>query len=120
MKNTPIILAMSLLLTACSQRERIAGTWTNESLDGKKNTMAITPDGSFLLMAPQSDHTTNIMTGSWQISDAVYIMTITSVTSASTHHPSVGQIAHFRVLHLDDHTFTYYDEESQLTNSYTR
>ena len=57
---------------------------------------------------------------SWQVSDAVYIMTITKVASTSTHHPSVGQMAHFRILHLDDHTFTYYDVESQLTNTYTR
>jgi hypothetical protein len=71
-------------------------------------------------MAPQPDHTTNIMTGSWQISDAIYIMKITNVISTSTHHPSVGQIAHFKVLHLDDHAFAYYDEESQLTNSYIR
>ncbi len=125
MKNTPIILVLSLLLTACSQSDttlsqRIVGTWTNQSLDDKKNALAVSSDGSFLLMAPQPDHTTNIMAGSWQISDAVYIMTFTNVTSTSTHHPSVGQTAHFRVLHLDEHTFAYYDEESHLTNSYSR
>jgi hypothetical protein len=120
MKLTPTILALSLLLTACSQRVRMAGIWANNSVDGKNNTLTITPDGSFSLMAPQPDHTTNIMAGNWQITDAAYIMTITNVTSTSTHHPSVGQMAHFRILHLDDHTFTYYDVESQLTNSYTR
>jgi hypothetical protein len=81
--------------------------------------MAISSDGSFLLTGPRPDHSTTISAGTWQIRDAVYVMTFTNVTTTGPL-PHVGQIAHFKVLHLDDHAFTYYDEESQLTNSYSR
>src|SRR5471030_1676903 len=105
MKSTPIILALSLLLTACSRHEakldqQIAGTWTGEAEAG---TMTFAPDGGFSVVR-KSD--TNIMAGTWQITDRDLVLTLTN--APLMHGRSVvGSVSHNRIVSMDAHQFVF-------------
>ena len=105
MKFTPIILALSLLLTACSRHDtklakQIAGTWAGEAEAG---TMAFAPNGSFVI-AKKSD--TNIFAGTWQIKDGDLIMTLTNAPIIHGHSLA-GGVTRCKIVSMDAHQFVY-------------
>jgi hypothetical protein len=74
MKHTTVILALSLLLTACSRHDaeftkQIPGTWKQE-LRSYTNTLTIVSDGSFAFSRFTTNaDTTFTNTGTWLIRD---------------------------------------------------
>ena len=115
MKFTPIILALSLLLTACNRRDaklghQLLGTWTGEA---EAATMTFAPDGGFLIVK-KSD--TNIYAGTWQIRDGVLVMKITK--SPSLHgHSQAGPETRCKIVSMDSHQFVYTVDGSTFTLS---
>ena len=103
MKFTPIILGLSLLLTACSRHDtklarQIAGTWTGDALAG---TMALAPNGSFVI-ARKSD--TNILAGTWKINDGDLVMTLTNA-AIMDGHSLAGGVTRCKIISIDAHQF---------------
>ena len=122
MKTTPTILALSLLLTACSRHDaeftkQIPGTWNNTMTIGS-NTLTIVPDGSFSysrLAANQQHSWTN--TGTWRITEGVVVMTATN--RAGKESWALGDFLKLRIIHLDDQLWTY-EMDGGATNSMSR
>jgi hypothetical protein len=117
MKFTPIILALSLLLTACRRHDvkleqQIAGTWTRD----ESGTLTFAPDGSFSIVSWKQSHT-NSFAGTWQISERVLIMTITNAPVIKGRS-LVGGVERYNIVHVDDHQFLY--EESGQTHTLSR
>ena|ERR1039457_2137838 len=114
MKFTPIIVALSLLLTACSRQDaklskQIIGSWTNTN-HGKSSTIIYAPDSSFS-MIPQTPSDTNVLSGIWQIKDSILIVTFTNSSFA-------GLEVRYHINRLDSHHFEY--EEVSPTHKFQR
>jgi hypothetical protein len=116
MKFTPIIVGLSLLLTACSRQDakftkQITGTW----IDSKRGTIVYSPDGSFTITKGTS---TNVywFTGLWQIQNGILTDTITN--ASNTNWPWMGQTLRYHIQRLDDHRFEI--EEASPIVKYTR
>src|SRR5665213_1309389 len=110
MKYTTIILALSLLLTACSRHDaefikQIPGTWKQE-LRSYTNTLTIVPDGSFsfsrILTNSDFDFTN---TGTWLIRGGRIVMTATSQSGA--HPLPLGDFFKAEIVYLDDHAWVF-------------
>jgi hypothetical protein len=118
MKFTPIIVALSLLLTACSRQDsklskQIVGTWTSTS-NGKSGTIVYAPDGSFS-MTTQSPSDANALSGIWQIKDSILIVTFTNSPNMSR---LAGWEVRYHINHLDSHHLEF--EEVSPTHKYQR
>jgi hypothetical protein len=123
MKHTTIILALSLLLTACSRHDaeftkQIPGTWKQE-LSSFTNTLTIVPDGSFsfsrtILTNNDFDFTN---TGTWVIRGGRIVMTATNQIGA--HPLPLGAFFKAEIVHLDDHTWVFKMDDGH-TNSFIR
>ena len=105
MKYTLIILASSLLMMGCSRQDakfgkQIVGTWKSEG-----DTIAFNSDGSFLARTLSSGHT-NDYAGTWQISGGIMTVSPTN-TSGPDPEVQVGDIEHFKIVHLDAHHLSY-------------
>jgi hypothetical protein len=116
-KFTFIILALSLLLTACNRRDskldqQIAGTWTREG----SGTLTFAPDGSFLIVVVKPDHT-NSFAGTWQTKHRVLIMTLTNAPVINVRS-LIGGVEQYNIIAVNDHEFLY--EESGQTNTLSR
>jgi len=123
MKYTPIILALSLLLTACSRHDteftkQIPGIWKQE-LSTYTNTLTIVPDGSFsfsrIILNKSDFDFTN--TGTWLIRGGRIVMTATNQSGA--HPLPLGDFFKAEIVHLDDHTWVFKMDDGH-TNSFTR
>ena len=122
MKYTPVLLALSLFLTACSHHDaeftkQIPGVWKQE-LRSSTNTLTIVPDGSFAF----SRFTTNADTtftnaGTWMIRDGGIVLTAT--TRSGAHPLSLGVLFKADIIHLDDHTWVFKMDDGH-TNSFIR
>jgi len=104
MKFSPIILGLSLLLTACSREDaklaqKITGAWSGEA---GAWTMTFAPDGSYV-MARKSD--TNILAGTWQIKDGDLIRTMTNVYIIQGSPD--GGVTRCKIVSMDDHQLVY-------------
>jgi hypothetical protein len=114
MKFTLIIVALSLLLTACSRQDakfskQIIGTWTSPN-NRKSATIVYAPDSSFS-MIPQTPNDTNVWSGIWQIRDSILIETFTN-----SHF--TGLEVRYHINRLDSHHFEF--EEVSPTHKYQR
>jgi hypothetical protein len=122
MKHTTIILALSLLLTACSRHDaeftkQIPGVWRQE-LRSYTNTLTVTSDGSFafsrILTNSDFDFTN---TGTWLIRGGRIVM---SATNQSGAHPlPLGDFFKAEIVHLDDHAWVFKMDDGR-TNSFIR
>jgi hypothetical protein len=96
MKYALTFIILSLLLTACSRRAQIVGTWHEKS-----GTIAIVfnSDGSF---SSGGDHNH----GTWQISDKILTMTLTNTTDT---HPGgkIGDTVRCEIIRADSHVLAY-------------
>ena len=108
MKYTPIILALSLLLTACSGPDaklsrQITGSWIHH--DYRMQTVYIyAPNGSFTGVSTTSDipiHTNFVFAGTWRVQDRILILTYTKVPDENPS--SVGAVLRYPIRQLDDH-----------------
>lgn len=88
-----IFIALCLLLTACSRRSRIMGTWHDTSSGAVA--VDFKHDGSFTI---GGNETNNI--GIWRISGQTLVMTFTNATGQDG---KVGDTARFRIIRLDSH-----------------
>jgi len=101
-------LLLSLLLASCSRRDaqlshQIAGAW-NHDYPGTPVVLTINSDGSFTSkMWYQNLHPnqTNTWSGTWQISDGVFIVTCTR-----SNDVPVASVSHCKIIHLDAHDLT--------------
>ncbi len=114
MRFTLGILALSLLLTACSQRDtllgqQIAGTWTREGA----STVTITPGGGFYVISRKPDHT-NFFAGTWQVRGGIFVMTMTN-GPAFNGNALAGTIDRYRIIHVDNHQFVCEEEGQTIT-----
>ena len=127
MKHTPIILALSLLLTACSRHDaeftkQIPGVWRQEvhpKLPGSyTNTLTIVPDGTFAYsrFTTKAD-TTFTNAGTWLIRGGRIVLTAT--TRSGTHPLSLGELFKAEIVYLDDHTWVFKMDDGH-TNSFIR
>jgi hypothetical protein len=103
MKYTLIIVALSLLTTACGRQDaklskQIVGTWSSSR---QHSTETYASDGSFLTLV-QMQYKTNIYAGTWQITGGIMVETY---TNAPFH--LAGQTFQFRIHSLDDHELEY-------------
>jgi hypothetical protein len=87
--------------------KQVTGTWIREG----PGTLTITPDGSFSSVFSMPDHT-NIFTGTWQIADGVFLMTLTNA-SVPQARKLIGGVERYKIVHMDDHKFMY-DENGQI------
>jgi hypothetical protein len=96
MRLTLIFIALSLLLTACSRRAQIVGTWHKQS---GAVAFVFNSDGSF------SSGESNHYAGTWQISDKILTMTLTNATGP---HPNgkVGDTVQYKV-RVDSHVLSF-------------
>jgi hypothetical protein len=115
MRFTLTILALSLLLTSCSQRDarfrqQIVGCWTRE---GGKLAWNFTSAGSWFFSDNMKPGQTNSLGGTWQIQNRVLTMTITNspITSSNSQ---IGHIVQYRIVHLDDHQFVYDEDGGEM------
>ena len=132
MKVAFTVLAMGLLLTACSRHDakpsqQITGSWTSTRSGAE---LTISPDGSWLQRNMDPGHTntfsgtlqivpghTYTFSGTWQIVDGFFIMTTTN--SPNPNRPaSAGDVVRFKIIHLDEHQFI--TEDSGRTVTFTR
>ena len=107
MKFTPIILALSLLLTACSGPDaklsrQIVGTWTHHDYGGQTE-YVYAPNGSFSgdTTITETQSRTNAFAGTWRIQDGVLILTYTNVPEQSL--ASAGTVLRYKIRQVDDH-----------------
>jgi major membrane immunogen (membrane-anchored lipoprotein) len=128
MKNTPIILALSLLLTACSRHDaeftkQVPGNWKHEGTSTRDtgtyaSTTTISPDGTFSYIRQWNERPlTYTMAGTWQIKDGFMLMTVTN-RSDQNMGAKVGEIIKSRIIRLDDRQFVY--EVKGITNILSR
>jgi len=115
MRFTLSILALSLLLTACSRRDakldrQVAGVWNRESTS---NTMTYASDGSFSIIVRKPSHT-NSYAGTWQIRDQVLIMTYTNAPVVKGRS-LVGGIERYSIIHADDHQLICNEDGQTVT-----
>jgi heat shock protein HslJ len=120
MKYPLIILALSLLMTACSRQDstfnkKIVGGWRTVMGD----TVTFNTDGSFrgteLNVNPPR---TNDYIGTWQISGGILTITPTSV-SGRNPEVQVGYTVHFKIMDLDAHHLYYsIDEQTNMVLLY--
>jgi hypothetical protein len=98
MRIALVFIALSLLLTACSRRARIVGTWHDQS---GTFAMVFNSDGSFT-----SGEEPNHNAGTWQLSGKILTMTLTNSTGP---HPDrdIGETVHCRIIHIDSHVLSY-------------
>jgi len=94
MRFALVLILFSLLLTACSRRARITGTWHD-----KPGTFAFVfnPDGSF-----SSGADTNQSTGTWRIDGEMLTLTLTNANYPSPGG-KVGDTVQFRIIRVDSH-----------------
>ena len=117
MKIASTVVALGLLLTACSRHDsqpslRITGTDKYEAT-GAGVEMAISPDGSWFTRNTAAGHT-NTYSGTWQIEDGFLVMTLTN--SPNPNHPaSAEDIVRFKIVHLDKHQLIYKDSGRTVT-----
>jgi len=122
MKNTTIILALSLLLTACSRHDaeftkQIPGVWRQE-LRSYTNTLTVTSDGSFAFSRfTTNTDTTFTNTGTWLIRDGHIVLTATN--QIGVHPLPLGEFFKAEIVHLDDHTWVF-KMDTGMTNSFIR
>lgn len=92
-----ILIALSLLLTSCSRRSRVVGTWHDSS---GAVAVVFNPDGSYT----SGDNDTRY-TGIWRINGQMLVMTLTNVTGP---HPygKVGDTVRFRIIRVDSHVLS--------------
>ena len=117
MKNTPIILALSLLLTACSRHDaeltkQIPGSWKHDGTSARdtstySSSTIISPDGTFSYARHWNEKPlTYTMAGTWKIRDGFMLVTITN-RSDQDMGGKLGEISKWRIIHLDDHQIVY-------------
>jgi hypothetical protein len=122
MKYATFILALSLLLMACSRHDaefakQISGTWKQE-LRSYTNTLTVVPDGSFIFSRYTTNaDTTFTNTGTWLIRDGGIVLTATAQIGA--HPLPLGDLFKAKIIHLDDHTWVFKMDDG-LTNSFIR
>jgi len=84
---------------------QIAGTWTN--YDGLY-TKIISSDGSFstIVGIPNALSTSQ---GTWLVKDGELVLTVTNVQLISAHRTfsPMGEIHRTKIVHVDDHQFSY-------------
>ena len=106
MKYTLAFITLSLLLTACSRRAPIVGTWHDQSDQSSAGALVFNSDGSYLF-----DRGTNHGVGTWQVSDKVLAITVTNSNG------SAGTL-HLKIVSIDSHTLSF--EVGGKTNSFRR
>ena len=86
--------------------KQVTGTWIREG----PGTLTITPDGSFSSVFAMPDHT-NIFTGTWQIADGFFLMTLTNASVPQSRNLQtrnlIGRVERYKIVHVDEHQFTY-------------
>ena len=122
MKFTPVIVALSLLLTACRSQDAkvshgIAGAWEME-VPLKVTTFyswtnpiiyrwSISSNGSF---SQSLGHVSALVTyqGTWLVKDGELVLTFRNALGTGSHKDDsaiVGQVHRCKIVHLDDHQF---------------
>jgi hypothetical protein len=120
MKHTTIILALSLLLAACSRHntgftKQIPGIW-KQVVMSCTNTLTIVPDGSFSFsrtLASSDMDFTNI--GTWLIRNGRIVLTATNQNGA--HPLPLGDFFKAEIVHLDEHELDFKMDYGE-TNSF--
>jgi hypothetical protein len=107
MKYTLAFITLSLLLTACSRRAQIVGTWHDQS-----GALVFNSDGSYLF-----DEDANHGAGTWRISDKVLTITFTNSTGPHPEFHSGGTL-HLKIVRIDSHTLSF--DVGGKTNSFRR
>lgn len=92
------MLALNVVLTSCSRRARVVGTWQMKS---GGLVMVFNSNGSF-----SSGGGVNHYTGTWQINGAILTLTLTNSTGP---HPDgqIGETVHCKIIHVDSHRLSY-------------
>jgi len=122
MKYSSAILALGLLLAACSRRDaeftkQIPGAWKQE-LSTYTNTLTIVPDGTFTYSRyTTQSNTTFTNTGTWRISGGGIVMIATNKVGA--HPLPLGDFFKAKIVHLDDHEWIF-EMDNRITNSFRR
>jgi hypothetical protein len=100
MKNTALMFAVGLLLTACSKtpsdaaiRRQIVGTWTTSP----SITMTIYPDGYVKII--HADYT---FEGKWLVDGGYLIETITNYPSPELNEKG-SHVLRYEIVRIDDH-----------------
>jgi hypothetical protein len=117
MKYTPIILILSLLLTACSRHDaeltqKIPGSWKHVGTSTRddstySSSTTILPDGTFSYIRQRNERPlTYTMAGTWQIKHGFMLMTITN-RSDQNMGAKLGEVSKCRIIRLDDHQLVY-------------
>jgi hypothetical protein len=90
---------------------QITGTWTRGLVSWTEEPLysrTISSDGSF---TTSIGHTNALVTyqGIWLVKDQVLVMTITNAHGTGTHKAEVpvGSVDSDKIIHLDNHQFTY-------------
>jgi hypothetical protein len=115
MKTAFTVLALGLLLTACSRRDatqshQIAGSWISTRSGAE---MVISSDGSWLTRNIVPGHT-NTFSGTWQTNDGFFIMTLTN--SPNPNRPaSSADVVRYKIIRVDEHQFIYEDSGRTVT-----
>jgi major membrane immunogen (membrane-anchored lipoprotein) len=109
-KSTVIILALSLILTACKKSDsklsqQIPGKWTGH----RPRIMVVGSDGSWATKS-SSDSLTNSNAGTWQIKRGIFIMTFTNDSMK-------GGTMYCKIIRVDDHQFIYENGGNLYTNN---
>ena len=90
--------------------QQITGSWTS-TRSGTE--MAISPDGSWLTRNMVPGHT-NTFSGTWQVKDGFFIMTLTN--SPNPNRPaSAGDVVRYKIIRMDEHQFIYEDSGRAVT-----
>jgi hypothetical protein len=116
MKYTPIILALSLLLTACSRHDakltkKISGTWNGDT----NAVMAMSPDGGFS-QTLYTDGRPIVFEGTWQVTNNFLNLTITNeIQKDGKLNVPTHIVRRFEVVHVDDHQFVYGSKGDTIT-----
>ena len=105
----------------------VVGTWTKDTFN--VNTFSVTnpvifkhtisPDGTFSYVHGRKSVPVTFQ-GTWQVKDGEFIATFTNSFGTRNYGaaPVAGKVSHYRILHLDEHQFSY--EVDGITNSLTR
>jgi len=122
MKYPTIILALSLLLTACRRNDaeftkQIPGVW-KEELKTYTNVLTIVADGSFSYSRITANpDTTFTNTGTWWIRGGRIVLTAT--TRSGAHALPLGDIIKTEINHLDDHNWMI-ETDDEIGDRFTR
>jgi hypothetical protein len=128
MKNTHIILALSLLLAGCSRHDaeltqKIPGNWKHGGTSTRdastySSSTIISPDGTFSYTRRWNDKPlVYTMAGTWKIKHGFMLMTATNRSDESMGG-KLGKISKWRIISLDDHQIVY--EGIGVTNLLSR